>query len=206
MFLDGIDLRKRIAAAPAAALVAAFALIAAMFLQGCSGGSDSASSGSASSAGSQQSASISLDKAVTQSSLSYKVSSGWTQSGNASSSSASAYTKLSFATGDAENTLSVVTDDVSFMASPEDEVEKLRNSWIDYQGGKDWSATKVQAGKIGACANTVYTCDWTMKTGTQAHVKVAFVQGDALNAQVSYFYTSGNADIFDQVLATLQVS
>ena len=179
------------------AIVAAAALVA-LCAVGCTSGSSGAASGSSSASNAVQ-----LDGKIEQGPLTYSVNSQWKQSGGATGQNSSEY---KFATGEGSNALTVKVEDPTFASSPSDELEKLRVSWVDYQGATNWQASGASRVKVGNNECTVYQCAWKLKNGTSVNMKVGYIPTPNGFVAISYFYDTGDAAIFDAVLSSMSVN
>ncbi len=178
------------------ALCLVFAL-AAFCAVGCTSGANSSTSGSSSASNAVQ-----LDKQIEQKPLTYSVNAQWKQSGGATGQTSSEY---KFETGDGANSLTIKVEDAAFVESPSAEFDKLRVNWVDYQGATNWQASNASQVKVGNKDCTVYQCSWKLKNGKAVNMKVGYIPAGESFIIVSYFYESGDAAVFDAVLASIAI-
>ena len=176
-------------------LVLALGVVAA-----CSSGSGS-SAGSSSASGS--SAAVTLDKNIDQAPLTYSVNAQWKQSGGKTGESSSEY---KFETGEGTNVLTVNVEDAEFADTPTNEFEKLHVSWVDYQGATDWQSSKASTVKVAGRDCIVYQCSWKLKNGDAVNMKIGYIEVPDGLVTISYFYDTGDASIFDAVVASMKLA
>lgn len=177
-------------------------VLAACLIAGC-GSSGNASSGNSSSSASGSSSSVSLDKQIEQVPVTYSVNGTWKQSGGKTGDNSS---EFKFETGEGVNALTVKVEDAATADSPANEFEKLRVNWVDYQGATNWQASNASQVKVGSVDCTVYQCSWKLKNGTAVNMKIGYIPTAKGFIVVSYFYDSGDAAVFDAVLASMKIA
>lgn len=176
--------------------------LATCLIAGC-GSSGNASSSNSSSSASGSSSSVNLDKQIEQAPVTYSVNGAWKQSGGKTGGNSS---EFKFEIGEGVNALTVKIEDAATADSPANEFNKLRVNWVDYQGATNWQASNASQVKVGSANCTVYQCSWRLKNGIAVNMKIGYIPTSKGFIVVSYFYDSGDAAIFDAVLASMKIA